>query len=40
MAQIEDDVHARSENAPDDSPQTRCGPVVEIARREAPKMRV
>jgi hypothetical protein len=40
MAQIDDDVDARTENAPDDLPQTRGGPMIEIARREAPKMRM
>jgi hypothetical protein len=39
MAQIDDDAYARPENAPDDLPQTCGGPVIEVARREAPKMR-
>jgi hypothetical protein len=40
MTQIEDDVHARPENALDDLPQTNGGRVIEIARKEAPKMRM
>jgi hypothetical protein len=39
MTQIDDDVHARPENVPDELPQARGGPVIEVARREAPETR-